>query len=75
MSTITLALSKGRIFDETLPLLQAAGRDMEALWMDWPPGNRPDEIDEARRLLGFAGRARNWEVQGLLGVMRENRAA
>ena len=25
MSTITLALSKGRIFDETLPLLQAAG--------------------------------------------------
>ena len=25
MSTITLALSKGRIFDETLPLLKAAG--------------------------------------------------
>jgi ATP phosphoribosyltransferase len=25
MNTITLALSKGRIFDETLPLLQAAG--------------------------------------------------
>ena len=25
MTIITLALSKGRIFDETLPLLQAAG--------------------------------------------------
>ncbi|MFY8018506.1 MAG: ATP phosphoribosyltransferase, partial [Inhella sp.] len=25
MSTLTLALSKGRIFDDTLPLLKAAG--------------------------------------------------
>ena len=25
MTTITIALSKGRIFDETLPLLAAAG--------------------------------------------------
>ena len=28
MNTITLALSKGRIFDETLPLLKAAGIDV-----------------------------------------------
>ncbi len=27
-ATITLALSKGRIFDETLPLLHAAGIDV-----------------------------------------------
>ena len=27
-ATLTLALSKGRIFDETLPLLKAAGIDV-----------------------------------------------
>ncbi len=34
MTIITLALSKGRIFDETLPLLQAASRCLK------PPRNR-----------------------------------
>ncbi len=78
-TVLARALPEGRAdtvtVDALLPLLQAAGRQMESAWMDWPPGNRPDEIDEARRLLGFANRPRNWEVQGLLGVMRENRAA
>ncbi len=57
--------------DALLPLLHATGRPLDRLWMEWPPGNRPDEVDEARRLLGFVGRARNWEVQGLIGLMRE----
>lgn len=71
------ALPEGRAdtvaIDALLPLLQAHGRDMERAWMDWPPGNRPDEVEEARRLLGFPTRARNWEVQGLLGLTRAGR--
>ena len=35
--TITLALSKGRIFEETLPLLRAAGIEVSVL-----PGEHPD---------------------------------
>ena len=46
MSTITLALSKGRIFEETLPLLQAAGitvlEDPETSRKLILPTNRPD---------------------------------
>ncbi len=72
------ALPEGRadtvIVDALLPLLAATGRPMERLWMEWPPGNRPDEVEEARRLLGFPARARNWEVQGLLGLLREDAA-
>lgn len=36
---ITLALSKGRIFDETLPLLQAAGIEV------------PDDPEKTRKLI------------------------
>ena len=46
MSTITLALSKGRIFDETLPLLKAAGievlEDPEKSRKLILPTNRPE---------------------------------
>lgn len=46
MSTITLALSKGRIFDETLPLLAAAGievlEDPETSRKLILPTNQPD---------------------------------
>lgn len=73
------ALPEGRadtvIVDALLPLLHAEGFPVEGAWMDWPPGNRPEEVEEARRLLGFPARARNWEVQGLLGLMREGKAA
>lgn len=73
------ALPEGRAdtvaVDALLPLLHATGRPFERPWMEWPPGNRPDEVEEARRLLGLPARASNWEVQGLLGLMRETSAA
>lgn len=53
-----------------LPLLQAAGCAGETAWVDWPPGNHPDDIGEARRILGLGGAARNFEVQGILDVLR-----
>lgn len=53
-----------------LPLLQATGCDGEKAWSEWPPGNHPDDILEARRILGLDGTARNFEVQGILDVIR-----
>ncbi|MEY4033295.1 MAG: hypothetical protein RL492_489 [Verrucomicrobiota bacterium] len=55
-----------------LPLLHASGQDCERTWSDWPPGNHPEDIDQARRLLGLAGSSRNFEVQGILDVIRRS---
>lgn len=53
-----------------LPLLHAAGLNTEPTWIEWPPGNHPDDVREARRLLGLEGSTRNFEVQGILDVLR-----
>jgi hypothetical protein len=58
-----------------LPLLQDARHTHDRSWLDWPPGNHPDDLHEARALLGFAGACRNWEVQGILDVLRRAPAA
>jgi len=42
--------------------------------MDWPPGNHPEDVREARQLLGLEGPARNWEIQGILDVIRRTNA-
>lgn len=55
-----------------LPLLHAAGNDVEQAWIEWPPGNHPEDVAEARRLLGLEGTARNFEVQGILDVIRRS---
>jgi hypothetical protein len=52
------------------PLLQAAGNRIDNYWSDWPPGNRPDDIQEARQVLGLEGPVRNFEVQGILDILR-----
>jgi hypothetical protein len=38
----------------------------------WPPGNHPEDIEQARRILGLAGSSRNFEVQGILDVIRRS---
>ena len=53
-----------------LPLLHAIGHESEKAWTEWPAGNHPDDLDEARRVLGLAGSARNFEVQGILDIIR-----
>ncbi len=53
-----------------LPLLQDARSSLEKHWLEWPPGNHPEDIQEARGLLGLAGGSRNWEIQGILDVLR-----
>ncbi len=58
-----------------LPLLHASGHDGEGAWVDWPPGNHPEDIEEARKVLGLAGSSRNFEVQGILDVLRRSTAA
>jgi hypothetical protein len=55
-----------------LPLLQASGHDGEKAWIDWPPGNHPEDIEEARKVLGLDGASRNFEVQGILDVLRRS---
>jgi hypothetical protein len=42
--------------------------------MDWPPGNHPEDVREARQHLGLEGPVRNWEVQGILDVIRRTNA-
>lgn len=54
------------------PLLQTAGYAVDKFWCDWPPGNRPDDIQEARQSLGLEGPTRNFEVQGILDILRRN---
>ena len=53
-----------------LPLLQDPRTALEKCWLEWPPGNHPEDIQEARALLGLAGGSRNWEIQGILDVLR-----
>jgi hypothetical protein len=55
-----------------LPLLHASGEDCERTWIEWPPGNHPEDIEEARRVLGLTGVSRNFEVQGILDVIRRS---
>lgn len=54
--------------DALLPLA-AASTDLTETWLEWPAGLRPDEIDEVLRRLGLSGRARNWQVQGVLHTL------
>ena len=56
------------------PLLQETKITLDRTWLEWPPGNHPDDIQEARALLGLQGSARNWEVQGILDVLRRSQA-
>lgn len=53
-----------------LPLLQTKQCPLDTPWLEWPPGNHPDDIQEARALLGMAGPSRNWEIQGILDILR-----
>jgi hypothetical protein len=57
-----------------LPLLTAPRAPLADVWMDWPPGNHPEDVREARQHLGLEGPARNWEVQGILDVIRRTNA-
>lgn len=54
--------------DALLPLVGADSPVAET-WLEWPAGLRPEEIDEAVRRLGFAGRTRNWQAQGILHTL------
>jgi hypothetical protein len=69
-------LSDGRTdtlcINALLPLLQDARHSMDRSWLDWPPGHHPDDIQDARGLIGLTGAARNWEVQGILDVLRRS---
>ena len=56
--TLRLALSKGRIFDETLPLLKAAGIELAAMG-DRSPLDEPDDPDmDGAELVMFLDGAR-----------------
>jgi len=52
-------------------LLPLAGHDtaVEQTWLEWPAGLRPEEMDEALRRLGYQGRPRNWQIQGMLHTL------
>jgi hypothetical protein len=50
-------------------LLPLGGEGLAERWLDWPAGLRPDDVDAARRRLGLGGRARNWQVQGMLHTL------
>ena len=58
-----------------MPLLSASGFETEKAWAEWPPGNHPEDIQEARRALGLSGATRNYEIQGILDVIRRSTAA
>jgi hypothetical protein len=55
-----------------LPLLHTSGYNCERAWIEWPPGNHPEDIEAARRVLGLVGSSRNFEVQGILDVIRRS---
>jgi hypothetical protein len=57
------------------PLLQTKSPTYEQQWLDWPPGNHPEDIQDARGLIGLTGPSRNWEIQGILDVLRRAGAA
>lgn len=50
-------------------LLPLGGTGMRKAWLEWPAGLRPDDIESARARLGMTGRARNWQVQGMLHTL------
>ena len=58
-----------------LPLLSSPRAPLEAVWLEWPPGNHPEDVREARQHLGLEGPVRNWEVQGILDVIRRSVSA
>ncbi len=49
--------------------LPMGGAALEAAWMDWPAGHRPDGVEEARQRLGAGLPRRNWCVQGILHAL------
>lgn len=57
------------------PLLQTKSPDHEQRWLDWPPGNHPEDVQDARGLIGLTGPSRNWEIQGILDVLRRTGTA
>jgi hypothetical protein len=72
-------LSDGRAdtlcINALFPLLQDSRHNLDRSWLDWPPGHHPDDIQDARGLVGLTGTARNWEVQGILDILRRSMAA
>lgn len=59
--------------DAILPLSEDREASL-ATWLEWPAGLRPDELEATRVRLGFEGRARNWQIQGILHTLgREGR--
>lgn len=62
------------VINALLPLLQDPKVTLDRPWLDWPPGNHPDDVHEARGVLGLPGPARNWEIQGILDVIRRAHA-
>jgi len=50
-------------------LLPLGGPEVAELWMEWPAGLRPDDLETARARLGLVGRARNWQIQGMLHTL------
>lgn len=53
-----------------LPLTHQKGHSQLEKWLQWPPGNFPDDLHEARLRLGLVGASHNWEIQGLLDILR-----
>ena len=49
--------------------LPMGGPALEAAWMDWPAGLRPDGLEEARQRLRPELPRRNWVVQGMLHTL------
>lgn len=64
--TLPVSLADTVATDALLPLGGAALRET---WLEWPAGLRPDGLEGARLRLGLGGRARNWQVQGLLHTL------
>jgi hypothetical protein len=56
------------VTDAILPLSEDAQAAHET-WLEWPAGLRPDELEDVRQRLGFEGRARNWQIQGILHTL------
>jgi hypothetical protein len=53
-----------------LPLTHRPTHSQLEKWLAWPPGNFPEDLHEARLKLGLVGTSRNWEIQGILDILR-----
>jgi len=53
-----------------LPLTHHPQNSQLEKWLNWPPGNFPEDLHEARLRLGLVGASRNWEIQGILDILR-----